>query len=809
MARHDNEGTYDFPDVAAPEAVKETEMYGNQVANFIHTEWFYRESGISRFFDEREEFERLRQYARGAQSVAKYKRELAVDGDLSYLNLDWEPVPVIPKFRDLIVNGIMDRLYDVTATAQDKTSLLKRKYDLAVLKGEMSNKAELQNIQDQTGVGVFENDPNQLPENEDELQVYTQINYKQTAEIAAETAISYVFDSNRFEETRRRATIDICELGKGIVKHSYDPKKGVGIEYVDPADVVHSYSDDPNYGDIYYVGEIKRININDLLQMFPSLTPEQLRKVRQAGASFYDNHGINYEQVQDERDDQREANKCEVMFFCWKTTRREIHKVKKNKKGGETAIKRDESFQGPKHADAQFEKTERIEEVVYEGVKVLNGGDDLLLKWELQKNMVRPKKSTADVMLPYIMVAPNMHRGRLDSMVKRITKYADMIQLTYLKIQQVIQKVVPPGIYVDADGLAEIDLGNGTQYNPREALTMFMSTGSIVGRSMTAEGDRNSGAVPIQELPGSQGQQLLTLLQTQQYWYDQIRMATGINEARDAADPDPRALVGVQKMLAANSNVCTRHILDGGLMLSQKVAEASILRIQDVLEFHPLAENFKMAIGRSNIMALESLDGLHLADFGIFLQLEPDDEEKQFLEANIQQAQAAGQIHLDDAIDVRQIKNLKLANQVLKVRRKKKFDEDMQVQNQQAESQGKAQQEVAAAQAQAKQQELQMQAQMEQQKVQMEQQAHIAKLQAEMEFEKQILILKHELQMQILGSEQAHNSNESSRDRSNQKSIAAQKDGIQGGGAGTGGIGIGSKSNTIDNKVKGAGYLQQ
>ena len=804
MATHD-QSNYGFPDVAAPWGEKKSMMYGNKVATFIEQEWFNRNAGLSKFYDTREEFERLRLYSRGAQNTAKYKRELAVDGDLSYLNLDWEPVPVIPKFVDLIVNGIHDKIWDVTAFAQDAIATNKRKDDLDTLRAEMANKEQLMELQEQTGVGMFENDPESLPENNEELEIFTQLNYKQKVEIAAETVISQVFAQNEYDETRRRIARDVTEIGVGAVKHCFDTNKGVVLEYVDPADIIHSYSEDPNFNDIYYHGEVKRININDLLQMFPDLPADKLRTIRQVGASHFDSHGIGYDQIQTEQDEKREANKCEVLFFSWKTVRSEIHKIRENRMGGQKAVKRDESFEGPKTDDANFKKTQRMEEVIFSGVKIVGGGDDMLLKWELEKNMVRPKSSTTDVIMPICIVAPNFYKGRHDSMVKRVTKYADMIQLTYLKIQQIIQKVVPPGIYVDADGLAEIDLGNGTSYDPREALNMFFQTGSIIGRSTTSEGDRNPGAVPIQELPGSQGVQLNSLIQTQAYWYDQIRLATGINEARDAGDPDPRALVGVQKMLAANSNVCTRHILDATLMLTKKLGEAVSLRMQDVLEYHPLAESFKMSIGKVNTNIIKSLDNLHLHDFGIFLELEPDEEEKQFLEQNIQQALQQQMIHLDDAIDVRQIKNLKLANQVLKMRRKKKAQEDQEIQAAQAEAQGQAQVQAAQAAAQAKQQELQIAAQFDAQKMQAETQAHIAKLQAEMEFEKQILMLKHSLQMQILGSEQSHESQENNTARSTDMA----KEQMKGGGAGTGGIGLSTKANTIDSKIKGSGYLQQ
>lgn len=802
MAIFNDVSSAGFPDQTASDADKNTTLYGNQVANFIANEWFYRDAGVAKFYDNREEMERLRLYARGSQNTAKYKRELAVDGDLSYLNLDWEPVPVIPKFVDLITNGIQDRLWDIRAYAQDEAATNQRKTDLKVLQGEMKRKQDLMQLQQQTGVEMFENDPNNLPESDEELEIFSQLKYKQRVEIAAETAINQVFDMNRYDQLRNRMNRDLTEIGMAVSKHSFDPSKGVAIEYVDPADMIYSYTTDPEFGDMYYAGEIKRVNIKDLLQMFPDLTEEQLIRIRQAGASHYDTHGIGYEQVQTERDDKREANYAEVLFFCWKTVRSSVYKMKEKPNGGTVAVKRDDQFQGPKSSDAKFFKSERVEEVVYIGTKVL-GDDELLLKWEIEKNMVRPKASTHEVVMPFVISAPNWHRGRHDSMVKRITKYADMIQLTYLKIQQVLQKVVPPGVGINADALAEIDLGNGTAYDPREALNMFFQTGSVIYRTMDSEGAPLGNQLPITELPGSQGVQLQSLIGAQSYWYDQIRLATGINEARDASDPDPRALVGVQKMLAANSNVATRHILDSSLLITKKLAEAIALRMQDVLEYHPLKENFKMSIGRVNTAVLESLDGMHLHDFGIFMELEPDEEQKQFLEQNIQQALSQQMIHLDDAIDVRQIRNLKLANQMLKIRRQKKFKTDQEAQMKQQEAAAQSNGQAAQQAEQAKQQTLQMQIQADQAKEQAQTDNHIRKLEAEKEMEKEILQHKFELDMQMKKVDL-----DAAALQNDKNNMASEKQAKMKAGGG-GGQNLGSKANTIDGKIKGRGFLQQ
>jgi hypothetical protein len=368
--------------------------------------------------------------------------------------------------------------------------------------------------------------------------------------------------------------------------------------------------------------------------------------------------------------------------------------------------------------------------------------------------MIRPKSDNTKVKMNYSIVAPRMYKGKIESLVSRCTGFADMIQLTHLKIQQVLQKMIPDGVYLDADGLAEIDLGNGTNYNPQEALNMFFQTGSVIGRSFTQDGDPNPGKVPIQPLQtGAGSAKLQTLITTYNYYLQMIRDVTGLNEARDGSTPDARALVGVQKLAAANSNTATRHILDSGLFLTSDLAENLSLRISDILEYSPSKEALIQKIGGFNVGILEELSELYLHDFGITLELSPDDEEKGRLENNIQTALSAGLIDLDDAIDIREVKNVKLANQVLKLRRRKKLERDqaMQQQNIQVQAQSNAQSQQVAAQAEIRknQANLQINVQMEQLKAQLEAQ----KMAADFETKKELMALEFQYNMQLKGIE--------------------------------------------------------
>jgi hypothetical protein len=745
-----------FPTQVASDAEKMSMEYGLQVGRAIQNEWFSSNSGTTRFQSNQNTFHNLRLYARGEQPIQKYKDELSINGDLSYLNLDWKPVPILSKFVDIVVNGIADRAFDLTAYSQDPFGVEKRtKYMEAIIRDLQTE--ELNNFAAQEfGINLFENNPDKLPASEEELDLHMQLSYKQGIEIAEEEAINVMLDDNRYDLTKKRYYYDLATLGIGAVKNNFTETEGVTVEYVDPAYMVYSYTEDPYFQDVYYVGEVKFVPLNELKKQFPNLTQDQMEEIQQQGSQ---NWGVWNNNISNMYNNNRDQNVVQILYFNFKTYMNEVYKVKETATGATKIIARDDSFDPPKEIfEEQFGKMERSLEVLYEGVMVL--GSNILLKWEMAPNMMRPKADETKVKLNYAITAPRMYQGRIESIVSRCTAFADMIQLTHLKLQQVLQRMIPDGVYLDADGLNEVDLGNGTNYNPQEALNMFFQTGSVIGRSFTQEGDMNPGKVPIQEIQtGSGGQKLQTLISTYNYYLQMIRDVTGLNEARDASTPDSRALVGVQKLAAANSNTATRHILDAGLYLTRETAECLSLRISDILEYHPAKEAFIQKIGGFNVATLNEMKDLHLHDFGIYLELTPDDEEKAMLENNIQTALSGGLIDLSDAIDIREVQNIKLANQLLKVRQKKRqerLQEEQQANIQaQANANAQAQQVAAQAEVQKDQALFQTKSQLEQLKSQLENQ----RIGVEVDAKKQLMALEFQYNMQLKGMEVQNNTN--------------------------------------------------
>jgi hypothetical protein len=619
-----------------------------------------------------------------------------------------------------------------------------------MIETDMVSKDILNQIKDSFGVDAFDTNADQLPQDSEELNLFMQINYKPAIEIAEETAINTILEDNKYSDTRSRVDYDLAVLGKGIVKHQFLPGSGVQIDYVDPANIVHSYTEDPHFRDCFYWGEIKTVAITELLKIDPTLTNDQLEEISKYSQSWYN----YYNNAQFYQNSLFSRDSATLLYVNYKTTKKFVYKKKVLDTGGVRMIQKDDTFNPPNEMmeDGKFEKVEKTIDVWYDGIMVM--GTNIMLKWELSKNMVRPKSSSQHALPNYIAVAPRMYKGNIESLVRRMIPFADLIQVTHLKLQQVISRVVPDGVFIDADGLNEVDLGNGAAYNPEDALRLYFQTGSVIGRSYTQDGEFNNARVPIQELNSNSGQgKIASLIGSYNHYLSMIRDVTGLNEARDGSMPDPNSLVGLQKLAAANSNTATRHILDGSLSITKGLAEAISYRVADILEYSDFAETFAMQIGKYNVSLLEEIKEIYIYDFGIFIEMSPDEEEKTKLEQNIQVALSRDAITLEDAIDIREINNIKLANQLLKLKRRKKQEQDQQnaMQAQQMQAQINAQSQQMAA------QNAMQQIQAETQSKMMIKQAEIGyeieKMKSEAQLKMELMNIEYQMNMQLKGVE--------------------------------------------------------
>ena len=373
-----------FPSQVVSDAEKLSYDYGLKVAKAIETEWFYNEYNQTRYTTNKNNYHNLRLYARGEQSIQKYKDELSINGDLSYLNLDWKPVPIIPKFVDIVVNGIAERMYDIKAYSQDAYSVAKRTKYMEDILSDMQNKVVNDYAMTEFQVNKRKSDIVELPETKEELALHMQLTYKQAIEVAQEQAINLLMEGNNYELIKKRFFYDLTVLGIGAVKTNFNTSEGVTIDYVDPADLVYSYTESPYFDDIYYVGEVKTVPINELAKEFPFLEQADLEEIIQQGGYYktnYEHGSTQYKEI--------DNNKVQVLYFNYKTYMNEVYKVKETGTGAEKPIEKDDTFDPPADKEGSFTKLQRAIEVLYEGALILN--TNRLLKWEMSKNMMRPK----------------------------------------------------------------------------------------------------------------------------------------------------------------------------------------------------------------------------------------------------------------------------------------------------------------------------------------------------------------------------------------------------------------------------------
>ena len=741
-----------FPDQFESDSVKDTMEFGLQVGQAIQYEWFRRDSGSCRFYNQWADFNRLRLYARGEQSISKYKNEISVDGDLSHLNLDWTPVPIIPKFVDIVVNGMSDRLFKVKTYAQDVMSAEKRNIFQDMVQADMIAAPVLQQMESDFGIPVFNVAQEDLPGSDEELELYMQMKYKPAIEIAQEVGINTLLDENHYQDTRKRVDYDQTVLGIGICKHMFLPGSGVQIDYVDPANVVYSYTEDPYFKDNFYWGEIKSVPIGELIKIDPDLSLSDLDEISKYSQSWYQ----YYNEAQAYNNSMFHRDTATLLYFNYKSTHSFVYKKKKMADGSFKTVEKTDEFNPPQEMmdEGKFEKVTKRIDVWYDGVMVM--GTNIMLQWKLSENMVRPKSANQYARPNYIACAPRMYKGAVESLVRRMIPFADLIQMTHLKIQQVVSRVVPDGVFIDADGLNEVDLGNGAAYNPEDALRLYFQTGSVIGRSYTQDGEYNNAKVPITQLTASSGaNKMQMLIGNYNHYLDMIRSVTGLNEARDGSTPDPNSLVGVNKLAALNSNTATRHILQASLYMTRSLAECLSIRMADILEYADFRDEFAMQIGKYNLQIIDEIKDLYLYDFGIFIEMSPDEEEKAMLEQNIQMALSQQNISLEDAIDIREIHNLKMANQLLKLKRKQKEEREQAQAMQQQEMQAQQQMQAQEAAAQQQMQIAQMTATTKMETMTAESQMSIQRMQMEAQLKTKLMEVEFNYQMQLKGVEQS------------------------------------------------------
>ena len=737
-------GGYPSPYVSPEE--KEKKEYG--LAYFKRMFYDWENNSEININSRRALYTKSRSYAQGAQDTRKYKDLLDVEGDTSYLNLDFTPVNIIPKFVDLVLNDFNNQEYEVKANAIDSVAETERESFKNTLFAKMLTSPNLKVMSENMERDL--NHKGYVPQNQEEIDIFMSISYKQASEISMENGIKFVMKQNDFDSIKKSIIRDLIVCGIGASKVSFDPNTGIKLKYVDPANLITSYSNKETFSDIQHAGEVYSMTIGDLKRIAgDQLTETEYEEIANtySGKNENGNMASSYESYVNEENYEYYYDKFRITVLDaeFLSVNELKYEKKKNGFGGYTVRKKSFKYKKPKKSKYERELIKTSVKVVYSGIWICH--TDHVINYGMAKNMTREKSNLTETKLSYITYAPGIYKMHNKSLVERMIPFADQIQLAHLKLQQIIAKARPKGAAFELGSLENVSKGDGGTFTPLELQEIFDQTGNIYYRSLNDDGQPMS-SIPIQELENGIGGDMQKLISIYQHNLQMIRDVTGVNEAREGAKPSSDALVGVQKLQLIASNNATKSINDGYLYITKRSAECICLRLQDMYKNKNKYKSYENALGKSNMTMLSSNRDISIHEYGIMLEVAPDQEERLAMESNIQQSIAQKQLRLEDAIFIRSIKNIKLANQVLMHRRKKYQEEEEKKAKEQQMMNAQIQQQAAQQQAMIKQQEMQMMAQIEMQSAQIKSQSRIQELQAEYQLKDQLDNMQHQRRMQ-------------------------------------------------------------
>ncbi len=735
-----------FPDPLASSEEKQTKDYGLKYAKSIYQQWGKIDDEGSSFKSRKRVFERNRKYANGTQDTSIYKSLLSSldpnNGDGSMLNLDFTPVPILPKFVRIVVNKILSLNPYPNLEAVDPLSSSEKDQERRKIEMMIEARNELAEIEEKTGVSVGMKS-SEIPETLEEAEIFIGNNIKSSSEIAAQISTSLTLEWNDFNDsTLRRCVNDLAILGMSVVKRSNDPQYGIRTDYVDPATFIHSHTEDPNFDDLTYAGSVKYVTINELRRLAgDQFTEEDLKKIAQSSRKRYGHESSMSNSSLDKTTNINHQGyneyKVGILDFEFMSVDCEYFESKESRYGNLGFYSKGNSYKGPQNSVFSREVVKLESASIYGGCYVL--GTEYLFNYRKQNNIPKNVHDITRTNLSYSVCATNLLDMMPKSMVDSCIGFADQLQLTHLKIQQAVAKAKPDGIIIDIEGLENVQLGKGGELQPLELHDIYEQTGVFYYRSKNPEGGFQNP--PIREI-GNSIRNINELIGLYNHYLRMIRDATGINEVMDASSPKGDSLVGVRQQALAAANNAIYDITNSTMILYKKVCSDIVKCIQVIHPDSVLYRIYENAVGSENMKVLSSFRNLAMYNFGVRVVKEMEEGERQYLEQNIQIALSQKEIDLEDAIAVRQLKDINQAERLLVVRRKKRIMMNQQIAMQNSQQQAQIQQQSAMASSQARQQEMQMEAQLKSQEMQMRAQMEAQLEGVKHEFRKEIELIK-------------------------------------------------------------------
>lgn len=693
------------PNPLASREEKLQDSYGVAFGKYIQSKTIG--SDFEYYRKRRDRIREARAYAQGDQSNERYKQIYNATGDSSPMNLDWTPLGIGSKFVSSLVSDIMGD-FDFQVKAIDPTSMSKRKDEKAKVLANFYNKDFIEEVKEVAGIDIAEEEF--VPESMEEVELHMGITYKQSVEIAMKQIIQYNLELSDYpEEIRELILTDLITAGLGSAKVYLDPNYGIRVRYVDVENFLFSESNSPNNKDPQWAGEMRWMSIGDIRRLSKGkFSEEQLKDIakthegRWGNDTFYNDYYSNYNNSNNPQIDGYFYDNLvvPVLDFCFKTT--DVDKIKTTRsKAGERKYLKKDTYK-PSEGSKNVTVEDDVYECVYEGMYIL--GTEHIFGYGLMRNMVRPHGSLSKVELPYKTYAPKFYNMTNKSLVELIRPMIDQINIAHLKMQNVIARSHPEVTVIDIEGWLELSMG-GKKWNPLQLQDIFDTTGIVYTKSRTKDGQFVPN--PVQTYANKVN--FDPYINVINYEMQLIREVLGFTPEREGVTQS-KQLVGTMELSIASSRNATKFIENAMNQITKGVCMDVAWRIQDLPKSSKFWKTYEEAIGAADMAIIDSMGDIPLADFGIFINPTPTQEERMMLAQSIEREITQGNLRSEDALMLNKLARtagVDTAYQYMIVRRKKYQKEQMQmaeVQKMQEQQRQIAMQQMAAQAKQAEQQ---------------------------------------------------------------------------------------------------------
>lgn len=720
-----------FPSHLIPPSEKGREW----IMQYCKAAWSSFENDTPRniFFHNRFNYEMYKQYAMGNQSLNKYKPLLGVDEEATetWLNVDWSVIPIVPKFRRIALGRLNKVDYNIVATPIDPLANEETDAYFAGMKAKLLIRDQIKKVDP----ALLESPSLQLTPNEakdmEELEMQMNYTFKHQMAIEAEQGIKLVLEQNSVEKMREKIREDFFDFGVGGYKEFIDSNGAIKIRTVNPRNIIINHCKNKDFSDAEYIGEIIEMSIADLKQQAGNqFSEEEYEKIAQNHIGLFGNPKdwpTSYS-IYNKGYDKFKIRVLDIEFF---SVNELVFEQRIDRRGNKI-------FAKAKYEDRnkRKEKFDRVAyKVVYKGKWIVN--TDFIYNYGLQTDMKRAKSSLMDTELSYHLYAPEFWDMRAYGMMEQLIPIADAIQIAWYRLQNVINQARPKGIMIEMGALEEIPLGKGgKQLTPMKVLDLYNKTGTLVYRKSDAQG-RATNYKPIEELENGLGRDVMSYWQIIQNNIQLLRDITGLNELTDGSTPDPRTLTTVAKLAYEGTNNALTHIVQGEKKLLESLANAVVLRLQDVV-LKGEVKGYLRSLGSNTLNFIRINPNIHLHEYGIILEDKPTDDQRAMLMQQVQASQINGLLDIEDAIIIQNTDNLKVAQQLLAYKVKKRREEEEAKAMRMQEMNAQVQQQSAMVAEQAKQQTIQVEGQIKSQIIQVEK-----------EFDAKLLKLKYQYELQL------------------------------------------------------------